>query len=199
MFNSKDDVMQEDSTVTNAHMRKREPEEVRARLIECASIVAATQGLDNLRLDAIANSAGVTKGGLLHHFPSKKELINAVFEDLLESFTKDIRKEISDTEIDDYGVFTRAYVRVIMKGSVPDVSWSGLSLSVMTNNDLKLMWEGWYKARLKEYQATDADEILEIVRCAADGIWLADISNTGPKGSRRKAIKDRLLGMTIKS
>lgn len=188
--------MQEDSVTINAHMRKKEPEEVRARLIECASAVTATQGLDNLRLDAIAKSAGVTKGGLLHHFPSKAELVNAVFEELLASFTRDLRKEMSNSDISDYGVFTRAYVNVILKGAVPDTSWCGLSLSIMTNNELKMMWENWYKARLKEHHKTDNDEILEIVRCAADGVWLADISNTGPKGNRRKNIKERLLAMT---
>lgn len=48
------------------------------RLLNGAEAVVARQGIANLTLDAVAAEAGVSKGGLLHHFPSKDRLIEAL-------------------------------------------------------------------------------------------------------------------------
>lgn len=48
------------------------------RLLNAASAVVARQGIGKLTLDAVANEAGISKGGLLHHFPSKDKLVEAL-------------------------------------------------------------------------------------------------------------------------
>lgn len=47
-------------------------------LLDAAAGVVARQGIANLTLDAVAAEAGVSKGGLLHHFPSKDRLVEAL-------------------------------------------------------------------------------------------------------------------------
>lgn len=48
---------------------------LREKLLDAAEIVVARQGYANLTFDAVAAEAGLSKGGLLHHFPSKDRLI----------------------------------------------------------------------------------------------------------------------------
>lgn len=48
------------------------------KLLDAAEAVVARQGIANLTLDAVAAEAGVSKGGLLHHFPSKDRLVEAL-------------------------------------------------------------------------------------------------------------------------
>ncbi len=48
---------------------------LRDRLLDAAEVVVARQGFANLTLDAVAAEAGMSKGGLLHHFPTKDRLI----------------------------------------------------------------------------------------------------------------------------
>jgi AcrR family transcriptional regulator len=48
------------------------------RLLDAADTVVARQGIANLTLDAVAAEAQVSKGGLLHHFPTKDRLIEAL-------------------------------------------------------------------------------------------------------------------------
>jgi AcrR family transcriptional regulator len=50
------------------------------KLLDAAEAVVARQGIANLTLDAVAAQAGVSKGGLLHHFPSKDRLVEALVE-----------------------------------------------------------------------------------------------------------------------
>jgi AcrR family transcriptional regulator len=52
--------------------------ESRDRMLDAAETVVVRQGIANLTLDAVAAEAGLSKGGLLHHFPSKDRLIEAM-------------------------------------------------------------------------------------------------------------------------
>ena len=48
------------------------------KFLDAAEAVVARQGIANLTLDAVAAQAGVSKGGLLHHFPTKDRLVEAL-------------------------------------------------------------------------------------------------------------------------
>lgn len=47
-------------------------------LLDAAEKVVVHRGIANLTLEAIAAEAGMSKGGLLHHFPTKDRLIEAM-------------------------------------------------------------------------------------------------------------------------
>ncbi|MCQ4165555.1 TetR/AcrR family transcriptional regulator [Tahibacter harae] len=48
------------------------------KLLDAAETVVERQGIANLTLDAVALEAGLSKGGLLYHFPSKDRLVEAL-------------------------------------------------------------------------------------------------------------------------
>ena len=58
----------------------------RRRILAAATEIAQEAGPGNLSLDAVAARAGVSKGGLLYHFPSKTKLLQAVVESFVTSF-----------------------------------------------------------------------------------------------------------------
>lgn len=47
-------------------------------MLDAAQRVVLRQGIANLTLDAVAAECGMSKGGLLHHFPSKDRLVEAL-------------------------------------------------------------------------------------------------------------------------
>jgi AcrR family transcriptional regulator len=52
----------------------------RDRILDAAEQLVAEQGASNLTLDAVAQAAGVSKGGLLYHYPNKDALLAAMIE-----------------------------------------------------------------------------------------------------------------------
>lgn len=54
------------------------PVGLRHAVLDAAERVVARDGIGSLTLDAVAAEAGVSKGGLLHHFPSKDRLIEGL-------------------------------------------------------------------------------------------------------------------------
>lgn len=63
----------------------------RAKIVEAAVQLAKEVGAGHISLDAVARRAGVSKGGLLYHFPSKNRLLQAVVSFHLEEFERSLR------------------------------------------------------------------------------------------------------------
>lgn len=52
----------------------------RERVLRAAMDIFSTQGFRGASLDAVADAVGITRQGLLHHFPSKVELLLGVLD-----------------------------------------------------------------------------------------------------------------------
>ena len=76
--------------MTQSHHRRKQPDLVRRNLLEHAMRLAESEGLSGVTVQAVAAAAGVTKGGLFHHFPSKQALIEAMFADVMARLDADI-------------------------------------------------------------------------------------------------------------
>lgn len=57
----------------------------RERILEAAERVVGDVGAARLTLEGVAQAAGVSKGGLLYHFPSKEALLGALAKRYVES------------------------------------------------------------------------------------------------------------------
>ncbi|MGN6582408.1 MAG: TetR/AcrR family transcriptional regulator [Rhizobiaceae bacterium] len=64
----------------------------RERILLAATELAREVGPAHISLDAVAARAGLSKGGLLYNFPSKKKLIEALVERHLEEFDQALRR-----------------------------------------------------------------------------------------------------------
>ncbi len=60
------------------------PPSTRERILRAADAIATESGAGMVSLDAVASRAGISKGGLLYHFPTKSVLLQALVEDYLE-------------------------------------------------------------------------------------------------------------------
>ena len=56
-------------------------------ILEAAEAVVKEGGAAHLTLDAVADKAGVSKGGLLYHFPTKEALIEGMIAHVIERAT----------------------------------------------------------------------------------------------------------------
>jgi AcrR family transcriptional regulator len=92
----------------------------RARVLDAAERLVLETGAGHLTLDAVAKYAGVSKGGLLYHFPTKDSLLEA----MLARFLSDVEEQIAarcarakgtPTRLDEF----RERVRVLLEPHTP--------------------------------------------------------------------------------
>lgn len=162
----------------SAYTRKKEPERLRQTLLECAARLVVEEGIAGVTVQSVATSAGVTKGGLFHHFPSKVALLEALFVDLIARLDADISERLA-VEPEEHGCFTRAYVGAIFNdgGGGFGEPWVALSVAMIAEPKLRPLWANWLQGRLLRHAATDSAALLEVVRLAADGAWLSRVSS----------------------
>ncbi|MGI2031648.1 TetR/AcrR family transcriptional regulator [Rhizobium panacihumi] len=184
--------------MSKAHRREKQPDAVRRSLLDQAARHAAEDGLSAITLQSVADAAHVTKGGLLHHFPSKQALIEAVFEDLLGTLDDEIDR-LMEADAVANGSFTRAYIDAFFEvAREGDASpWAALSVSCMTDAKLRTRWSEWMHKRLERHAATDSTPHLAVARYATDGIWLANLTEiSGLPAGELDRLHDQLKTMT---
>ena len=185
--------------MATAHRRKKQPELVRRALLDCAAKLALEQGLAAVTVQAVCEAAGVTKGGLFHHFASKQALIDGVVADILERLDADIAAAMA-LDPQPRGRFTRAYVTVTFDDLMSDQGrqWTALYISTLTEPSLRRVTAQWFARGLERHRATDDEPILETVRLAADGAWLAFLfRDEGGPLPDLPALRERLVAMTL--
>lgn len=160
----------------NPYQRKKQPEIIRATLIENAIKLIFEQGVELTSLQAVADASDITKGGLLHHFPNKIALLEAVYANVLLTMEAEIDTLISK-DPEPYGRFTRSYIKNSINGLRDEIPNQQMISSMFHTPGLSQIWSQWLEVKLANFEEQTLE--LELVRLATDGIWfnaLAGIS-----------------------
>jgi AcrR family transcriptional regulator len=158
--------------------RRRAPDTTRAELLEKALEVIAELGPKGFTLDAVAARTTVSKGALLHHFPTKMALLEGVVDHLGTMFTDAILAEAA-RDPQPYGRSARAYLRVTINDAItPDDMSIGRAIlaACAVEPSLRDRWTA-ATAAARADDPTDpvgADDAL-LLRLVADGLWMSDI------------------------
>ena len=184
--------------MSRAHHRKKQPEAVRQQLLEVAARLSIEKGPGNVTLDAVSQAAGVSKGGLLHHFPNKLSLLDGLFDDLTERFDRALTERMqADPEPE--GRFTRAYLAVCFDQDDADdgEGWTVLTIAFMSEPHLRERLRDWMETRAEAHAGTDSSLDAMLVRYAVDGVWLADLLGTPTMTPRqRDELREKLIALS---
>jgi AcrR family transcriptional regulator len=162
----------------------------RSELLTAAIAVIRRDGAQALTLDAVAAEAGVSKGGILYHFGSKRALIDALVSSWLDDFG-------SKLSADD---FAASYVRACdLSAAGPEVSASEFGMLAALIEDPEVLRAA--RERYEEWMGRMLGGALEredawLVRLAADGLWYSDLLGIAPpQGADRRRLMARLLAL----
>lgn len=88
-------------------------------MLDAAEDVVLRDGIGRLTLDAVAKEANLSKGGLMHHFPTKDALIDAMVRRKGDGWRQEYERAI-EAEAPGPGRVLRALVRLCMSDTVTD-------------------------------------------------------------------------------
>jgi len=147
-------------------------------ILDAASKVILGKGVEALTIDAVAQEAGISKGGLFYHFPSKKNLIEGMINRLISEIDSVLEKEL----VKSAGDFLPAYIRASF---VANPEWTKLSCALIAAvaNDPDLLiplQKRFVEMQNKITEASTSPEIGTIIRLALDGMWISDLFGFAP-------------------
>jgi AcrR family transcriptional regulator len=91
----------------------------RQRILNAAMQVAVRDGVLAITLDAVAREAGISKGGLIHHFRTKDDLISAMLEHFRVQTLQTMEERIAIDE-NPRGRSFRAMVGMVLQPALTD-------------------------------------------------------------------------------
>lgn len=170
----------------------------RTAIVEAAHRVAERQGSADFSFEATATEAGLTKAGVLYHFPSREALVLAVVEHvagawetaMLESLGRPLEDSTPAQRI-------RAYVEV---AAGDDVSRGDVAVytDALCRPEHVGPWNEVF-TRWFDLSGCTAEQRarLSCARFAADGLWVARATGAqAPTGADYGALVQHLLDLT---
>lgn len=170
----------------------------RSVILTAASTVIRSQGVEKLTLEAVAKEAGVSKGGLLHHFPNKNALIQGLVEELTDCFVADVQDRAANA-FEDKGKWSRAYTESVAFDIQEESGIStALTASLFSKPELLGKLQEQYALWQKDIENDGIDPVRStIVRLAADGLWFSEMFSLGNLDAElREKVIQELLKMT---
>lgn len=176
----------------------RSPEETRRALLDAAAKVIRTRGV-SASLDDIAREAGVSKGGLLYHFPAKDVLVRTLAQDILDTFRTEVREALDPADTSP-GRLTRAYVRASLDTSQDEVAIReniALIAQLMSIPEVA----GLARADAGQWERELHDDglpahVVTLVVAAADGASTAPLWGVGIDVAAARKLEQQLLDLT---
>lgn len=161
-------------------------------------------GVVHLTIDAVAAESGMSKGGVLYHFPSKDDLILGMISRHIERYENSLqRQEVGDPRTQ--GRKLRSMLRASFP-ETPDNERSHMdrvaaSLLAAVVNNPKLLEP--VREQVERFRAVVTEDsrdpmLAMILAAAADGIWMADLFGFGLDRKTKKSTVDRMIELTRK-
>ncbi|WP_238418998.1 TetR/AcrR family transcriptional regulator [Gordonia sp. 'Campus'] len=176
----------------------RSPADTRRLILDAGARLIARRGTAVSVAD-IAAAAGVSKGGLLYHFPSKDDLLVDLSADLMARFRADVERA-ADEEEQGPGRLTRAYIRA---------SFADAKDSESLRDQIALAARLMYESGAEHVAQEDADRwraalhddgldpaITRLIIAAADGSNTAPLWGAVLDDADRAALEADLLALT---
>lgn len=157
-------------------MRRTKADAMRTReaVLQASAQIIVRLGISAFTIEAVAQEAGITKGGVLHHFPSKEALIDGLIDQVTEAFNKRVEIELATDPEGTPGRWLRAYIRTVFSMQYEDQNLiPALAAAVGDHRTLERIRLSFEKSQQSAIQ--DGLEPIEatIIRLAVDGIVFA--------------------------
>lgn len=155
------------------------------KILDAAEHVLLERATASFTLDAVATAAGVSKGGLMYHFPTKEALLEALVTRAVRRVDQVLAAASASAEP---GAFTRAFLDVTVPVEAPAAEapadtgiTAALAAAVAVDPRLLTPLREAY-ARWQHRIENDGLDVARAtaVRFAVDGWWLAGLLGLPP-------------------
>lgn len=171
--------------------------DTKEQILKAAAKIINEEGVFSLTLEAVAKTAGISKGGFLYHFPNKEALLEGIVYYLTQGFVDDMNAAVQG-DTGETGKWTRAYTNLTFKQEKADIDMNTAFLAAVATNPelLKPMAEGLQK--LHSHIENDGIDptLATIIRLAVDGMYFNQLYGMKLKEDGRDKVLNYLISLT---
>lgn len=162
-------------------------------ILDAANRLLQEKGAESFTLEAVAAEAGVSKGGLLYHYPSKNNLIEGMIARSIASVDAALKEELERSG----GDYLTAYIRASFRTTAnPQEVSRAISAAIVGDPALlNPLRERFERMQREIAQRAPNEELGTLVRLAMDGLWYSELNQFAPPAAD---LRDRLQTLILK-
>ena len=180
----------------NTHNLKRST--AREAILAATGRVIAEMGARHLTLEAVAREAGVSKGGLLYHFPSKDALLAAMVEDFCRQLAEAAPVEGAAPLMESATLLREVIAhRIFAHSQKGDMRMAhGMIAAIAERPSLLAPLTAYHRGLWGRVKDGPQPERAILSWLALEGLFFLEIFNTSPfSADERKDIIERIVGL----
>lgn len=151
----------------------------RAEILDAAIAVIEAEGITAVTFDSVATASGITRGGVIYHFPSRDELIGAIHQHLANLWEQQLEAECDKPAAESSeGERLIAYIRT---AATPATRAQVHMILDSYNTAHYQMWSDVLDRWAPHPSSPDeSSSRRSLALLAADGLWLNDLVGSVP-------------------
>lgn len=173
----------------------------RDQILDAAVGIIAESGIDAVTYESLAEAAGMSKAGMVYHFPSRRDLILGIHTHLAAQWEREL-EEAAGGRADEVDAATRLRAVVLTLCHSATRAELMVQLDAASDPDYAAVWDTvdtrWMpaaEALTGPGEDRDLARAAYLVQIAADGLWLHDYVHRSLTAAQRAALTDALLAL----
>ena len=175
-------------------MRPSKKEEI----LNAAVDLIERENLEAVSYEALAEASGMSKSGIVYHFPSRHEIMRGIHQHQADQWEQALERAAGGpaTSVDEK---TRLRAVVLSQSSSATKAELLLEIDARGNEEFSAIWRQVDKRWTPSPDDIEYDEVQRaryLVQLLADGLWMHDSVHEKPlTPAQRKALTGHILGM----
>ncbi|AGP31849.1 TetR/AcrR family transcriptional regulator [Corynebacterium terpenotabidum] len=174
-------------------------------ILDAAVGIIAAAGIDAVTYESLAEAAGMSKSGMVYHFPSRRDLLLGIHRHLAARWEQEL-EEAAGGAASEVDAMTR--LRAVVKTLSHSATRAELmvQLDVGTDPEFAEVWvavdQRWIPSAAELTvggPAGDLARVAYLVQLAADGLWVHDHVHRSLTAAQREVLTTALLEMIPES
>lgn len=174
-----------------------------SNIIEAAREILRTKGIEYLSMDRVAQKAGLSKGAVMYHFPSKMALQAALIQDYAQHMDSGLKKHEAMFEGTPEQTLVPAYIQWFRSFAADNNGWASVGVQLlgqqaMTPELLKPIHD-WYRklfARIEALPEKQRNKMLTAVMAMEGFFFVRKFGLDSINLKQRDQVLDLLLDLT---
>lgn len=166
-------------------------------ILQAAIRVIEAEGITAVTFDSVAAEAGLTRGGIIYHFPSRENLIGAIHASMAQQWEHELAQQCGKAASDATATERLvAYIRTCANSASP----ADLQMLLDSpNGEHDRVWSDVIERWTPQGADDGVDEVRDaqwIALMAADGLWLNEaVSKKRLPDAKRRQIAERIVAL----
>ena len=159
----------------------------RDKILEATLALVKEVGAPAVTIDSVAERAGLSKGGVLYHFPFKEQLLTAANEDIVRRLA--LARETEAARLPDTpNRALKAYVlaSVFNRAGNDQLTTRMLAAGSMLKESADPIRRYWQE-RFPQIAADPGFDRAALAHCATEGLWFMEVLGLSPFSKEQRA------------